>query len=81
MSEATPPGRDEVVEMLAAFGDRPPDAVGDAIGSLELTWLISQVEERYGVMLDPTDDQLEQMTTVAAAVTTLHDLLTGAAHG
>jgi acyl carrier protein len=73
--------RDVVVEMLAAFGDRQPDAVGDAIGSLELTWLITQVEQRYQVTLEPTDDQLERMTTVSAAVATLQDLLTSAAHG
>jgi hypothetical protein len=74
------PDRDEVVGMLAAFGDRPAGAVDDTIGSLELTWLITQVELRYGVTLDLTDDQLGHMTTVPAAVTTLRDVLAGAAH-
>jgi hypothetical protein len=78
MSAQERPGRDEIVTMLAAFGDRSPGAVGEVIGSLELTWLITQVEQRYGVMLDPTDDQLGRMTTVTAAVTTLGELLGGA---
>lgn len=72
--------RDEVVAMLAALGDRPGEEVGDAIGSLEVTWLITQVEQRYGVTLDLSDDQLNQMTTVSSAVTTLRDALAGTAH-
>jgi hypothetical protein len=74
------PDRDEVVSMLATLGDRPGQEVGDAIGSLEVTWLITQVEQRYGVTLDLSDDQLSQMTTVAAAVITLRDALAGTAH-
>lgn len=73
--------RDEVIAMLAAFGDRPADAVGDTIGSLELTWLITQVEEKYAVTLDLTDEQFSQMTTVPRAVETLRDALAVAAHG
>ena len=73
--------RDEVIAMLAAFGDRPADAVGDAIGSLELTWLITQVEEKYGVTLDLTDEQFSAMTTVPRAVETLRDALAVAARG
>lgn len=71
--------REDVVAMLAAFGDRQADGVGDTIGSLELTWLITQVEQRYGVTLDLTDDQLAGMTTVRQAVDTLRDALAGAA--
>lgn len=71
--------RDEVIAMLAAFGDRPADAVGDAIGSLELTWLITQVEEKYGVALDLTDEQFTAMTTVSRAVETLREAVAVAA--
>jgi acyl carrier protein len=74
------PDHDEVVAMLAALGDRPAEAVDGAIGSLEVTWLVTQVEQRYGVTLDLTDDQLTQMTTVPAAVATLRDALAGTAH-
>jgi hypothetical protein len=80
MGQAAYPDRGEVVGMLAAFGDRQADAVDDTIGSLELTWLITQVEQRYGVTLDLTDEQLVRMTTVSAAVDTLRDVLAGAAH-
>jgi hypothetical protein len=73
--------RDEVIAMLAAFGDRPADAVGDAVGSLELTWLITQVEEKHGVTLDLTDEQFTQMTTVSRAVETLNDALAVAVRG
>lgn len=73
--------RDEVIAMLAAFGDRSADAVGDTIGSLELTWLITQVEEKYGVTLDLTDEQFSGMTTVPRAVQTLSDALAVAARG
>lgn len=72
--------REEVVAMLAAFGGRPAEAVGDAVGSLELTWLISQVEDRYGVTLDLTDDQLTEMTTVSRTVDVLRGALAVAAH-
>jgi hypothetical protein len=78
MSSPADLDRGEVVGMLAAFGDRQADAVDDTIGSLELTWLITQVEQRFGVTLDLTDDQLGRMTTVSAAVTTLRDVLAGA---
>lgn len=80
MSHQTAPDRDEVIAMLAAFGQRSPDEVAEQIGSLELTWLITKVELRYGVTLDLSDETLTQMTTVSSAVTTLADVLHGAEH-
>jgi len=80
MSEPAALSRDEVVGMLAAFGQRSPDEVAERIGSLELTWLISQIETRYGVTLDLTDDELDQMATITGAVAALHDALAGAEH-
>jgi acyl carrier protein len=74
------PDRDDVIAMLASFGQRSPDEVAEQIGSLELTWLITKVELRYGVMLDLSDETLAQMTTVSSAVTTLADVLAGAEH-
>jgi acyl carrier protein len=74
------PDRDEVIAMLASFGQRSPDEVAEQIGSLELTWLITKVELRYGVTLDLSDETLAQMTTVSSAVTTLADVLAGAEH-
>ena len=48
-----PPGREEVVTILAKLGDRTPDAVTEQIGSLEVAWLISEVEQQYQVTLEP----------------------------
>lgn len=75
------PGRAEIVAMLAAFGDRAPEAVPERIGSLELTWLITGVEQAYGVTLDLSDDDLSRMATVTGAVAALREALTGAGHG
>jgi acyl carrier protein len=79
MSEPEGPGRDEVVAILAMLGDRPIEEVGDQIGSLELTWLITQIEQRYNITLDLSDEDLTQMMTVSGAVTALREVLTGAA--
>lgn len=75
------PGREEVVAILAKLGDRTPDQVTDAIGSLERAWLISEVERRYGVTLDLSDEVIAQMVTVPGAVITLSRLLTGTSDG
>ena len=81
MSESPAPGRDEVIAMLASFGQRSPDEVAEEIGSLELTWLITKVESRYGVTLELSDETMAEMTTVSGAVTALADVLPGAEHG
>jgi acyl carrier protein len=80
-SPSGPPGREEVVAILAKLGDRTPDEVTDDIGSLELAWLISEVEQRYGVTLELSDGAMAQMLTVPGAVITLSRLLTGASDG
>ncbi|MFI6828599.1 MULTISPECIES: acyl carrier protein [unclassified Kribbella] len=71
-SNPPPPGRDEIISWLAGLGERPPGT--DRIDSMELAWLVHQVEQRYGVQLD--DDQLERMTTVDDAVTVIAEVLT-----
>lgn len=80
MSTTQAPGRAEVIEMLASFGQRSAQEVPEHIGSLELTWLITKVESRYGVILDISDEALTEMTTVSSAVAALRDLLAGAEH-
>ncbi|MFF0264981.1 acyl carrier protein [Kribbella sp. NPDC004536] len=62
-----PPGRDEIVGWLAGLGERPPGA--DRLDSMELAWLVHQVEQVYGVEL--TDEHLERMTTIDDAVVVL----------
>lgn len=67
--------------MLATYGNREPEAVRERIDSLELAWLVHQVEQRYGVSLDLDDDELARMSTVAGAVDVLRDALAQSAHG
>lgn len=69
--------RDAVVEMLATYGDRSVDQVRERIDSLELAWLIHQVEQRYAVVLDLDDDSLIRMSTVDGAVSVLGKVLAG----
>ena len=64
--------------MLATYGDRQPEQVPEAIDSLELAWLIHQVEQRYGE-LDIDDDAIARMSTVTGAVDVLRDLKIGSA--
>jgi hypothetical protein len=64
--------RADVVGLLAGYGDRPPSAVGPDLDSLELAWLVHQVEQRFGAPLDLDDDELAAMSTVDGAVTALN---------
>ena len=65
-------GRQDVVDMLASYGDRTPSAVPEDIDSLELAWLVHQVEQRYAVALDLSDEDLARMSTVSAALDVLN---------
>ena len=76
-----PPGREEVVTIVAKLGDRTPDDVTEQIGSLEVAWLISEVEQQYHVTLEFSDEALAQMVTISGAVATLADLLSGVPDG
>jgi hypothetical protein len=69
------PDRQEVIAMLTTYGDRRPGAVGERVDSLDLAWLLHQVEQRYGVSLDLDDDVLARMSTVTGAVDVLGEVL------
>ncbi len=75
-----PVTRAEVIDVLAALGDRTPQDVTERIGSLEVAWLVSQLEQRYDTTLELTDEAFERMGTVTGAVGALRDLLPGAGH-
>jgi hypothetical protein len=66
------PQRAQVVAMLATYGDREPGDVPEAIDSLELAWLVHQVEQRYGVDID--DENIARMSTVTGVIDVLTDL-------
>jgi hypothetical protein len=74
-------GRDDVVAMLASFGDRPVEAIPERIDSMELAWLVHQVEQRYDVRIELTDGQLGRMTTVSGAAEVLRDVIETVRHG
>jgi len=65
------PDRADVLVMLASYGDRNPQDVNEELGSLELTWLVAQAEQRYSVLLDLDDETFAGMGTVTGAVTVL----------
>lgn len=65
--------------MLATYGDRQPEQVPEGIDSLELAWLIHQIEQRYGA-LDVDDDMIARMSTVTGVVDVLKDLGVGSSH-
>jgi hypothetical protein len=64
--------REEVLSMLEGYRSRAGETVVlDTVDSLELAWLLHQVEQRYGRRLDLDDDQLALMSTVDGAVAVL----------
>jgi acyl carrier protein len=65
--------------MLATYGDREAEQVPEAIDSLELAWLMHQIEQRYGA-LDIDDDMIARMSTVTGVVDVLKDLRAGSSH-
>jgi acyl carrier protein len=73
------PQRSDVVAMLATYGERQPEEVPEVIDSLELAWLMHQIEQRYGE-LDVDDDMFRRMSTVTGVVEVLQDLRVGSAH-
>ena len=66
--------------MLATYGDRQPEQVPETIDSLELAWLMHQLEQRYGA-LDVDDDTIARMSTVTGVVDVLKVLKVGRPHG
>ncbi len=64
-------GRVEALAMLARYGGRAPEQVDEHLGSLELTWLIAEAEQTYGVQLDLDDERLDAIRTVDDAVAAL----------
>ncbi len=66
--------------MIAPLGGRGNAETSESIDSMELAWLVQQVEQRYQVTLPLSDDELDRMSTIDGAVGVLHDVLGGAMH-
>ncbi|MER7755610.1 acyl carrier protein [Kitasatospora sp. NPDC097643] len=73
MTDSGLPDRAEVLTMLAAFGQRAAGTVPEDLGSLELTWLIAEFEQRYGIQVDLDDERFATVRTVDDAVEVLRE--------
>jgi acyl carrier protein len=60
--------RVDVLGMLSELGSRGADSELERLSSMEVAWLVHQVEQRYGVELDLDDQQLARLRTVSDAV-------------
>jgi acyl carrier protein len=74
-TEVAAPGRAEVIDWLSGLGDRAGEL--ERIDSMELAWLVHQVEQRYGVELG--DEYLDRIKTIDDAVAVLAEVLPSAA--
>ncbi|MBS2964428.1 hypothetical protein KGA66_15325 [Actinocrinis puniceicyclus] len=79
MSRAPLLERSELVEIIAALGGRDPRSVDETLGSLELTWLVTELEQRYAVVLELSEAHLARIATVTDALDVLNSVLTTAA--
>ena len=80
MSTKPAVARDDVVAMIASLGDRTVDEVGDGVDSMQLAWLMHQVEQRYGVEIELSDGQFARMSTVDGAVEVLREAIGAVPH-
>jgi len=80
MSETPVVAREDVVAMIASLGDRTPEEIGDRIDSMQLAWLLHQVEQRYGVEIELNDGQYARMSTVDGAVDVLREAIGAVPH-
>lgn len=75
MSQGAALGRDDVVAMLAGLNARSVADDREHLDSIELAWLLHQVEQRYGVRVELDEGQLGRMATVSGAVDVLREAI------
>ncbi len=73
--------RAEVLEILAGLRSRAVEEIPERIDSMELAWLVHQVEQRYDVRIELSDGQLGRMGTVSGAVEVLRAVIEAVRHG
>jgi acyl carrier protein len=71
----------DITELLASFRADTDRSGDEHIDSLELAWLLHQVEQRYGVELDLDDEQIVLMSTVADASRVFNEAIAGGGSG
>ncbi len=72
----------DVLDLLSSYRERDGLAPAEdgRVDSLQLAWLIHEVEQRYGIGLDLTDEQLSRMDDVSGVVAVIGEA-TGAGDG
>lgn len=60
--------RADVLQMLQSLNERATDPARERLSSMEVAWVVHQVEQRYSVELDLDDDQLAKLRTIDDAV-------------
>jgi acyl carrier protein len=80
MTKKAAVAREDVVAMIASLGDRETSEVGDRVDSMQLAWLMHQVEQRYGVEIDLNDGQFARMSTIDGAVEVLREAIGAVSH-
>jgi acyl carrier protein len=73
--------RAEILAILAGYGERSPEQVPEDIDSMELAWLVHQLDQRYGRSLDAEDALLARMGTVTGVLEVLAELGCEPGHG
>ena len=63
--------RADVLQMLQSLNERATDPDRERLSSMEVAWIVHQVEQRYDVELDLDDDQLAKLRTIDDAVVVL----------
>jgi acyl carrier protein len=67
--------RAAVIEMLEPLGERGSDSERERLSSMEVAWLVHQVEQTYDVRVELDDLQLASMRTITDAVQLLGESL------
>jgi hypothetical protein len=69
------PSREDVLVLLAGLDGRSRDDVEERIESMELAWLVHQVEQHYGVRVELDEEHFGRMTTVTGAVEVIREVI------
>ncbi|MFD9698056.1 hypothetical protein [Lentzea sp. NPDC059081] len=75
MTELVPPTAQDLLHVVAQARDTPGEPAVEPFSSMEVIWLISWAETRYGVEFDLGDNDLAEMSTAGDAARALGHLI------
>ncbi|TDP93007.1 hypothetical protein [Labedaea rhizosphaerae] len=75
MNRGELPSREDVLRLLAGLDGRTRDDVEERIESMELAWLVHQVEQHYGVRVELDEEHFGRMMTVTGAVEVIREVI------